>query len=40
MDITGSSDIVIAATGTTNYPTGVTFGVKYVPLPDTYAELP
>jgi hypothetical protein len=40
LDINGSSDIVIAATGTTNYPTGVTFGVKYVPLPDTYVELP
>jgi hypothetical protein len=40
MDINGSSDIVIAATGTTNYPTGVTFGVKYVPLPDTYVETP
>ena len=36
----GSSDIVIAATGTTNYPAGVTFGVKYVPLPDTYVEMP
>jgi hypothetical protein len=40
MDINGSADIVIAATGTTNYPTGVTFGVKYVPLPDTYVEQP
>jgi hypothetical protein len=40
LDINGSSDIVIAATGTTNYPTGVTFGVKYVPLPDTYVETP
>jgi len=40
LDINGSSDIVIAATGTTNYPAGVTFGVKYVPLPDTYVELP
>lgn len=40
LSVDGSSDIVIASTGTTNYPTGVTFGMKYAPLPDTYAELP
>lgn len=40
MDVNGSSDIIIASTGTSNYPTGVTFGVKYTPLPDTYVELP
>lgn len=40
MSIGGSSDIIIASTGTTNYPTGVTFGSKFAPLPDTYIELP
>lgn len=40
MDVNGSSDIIIASTGTSNYPTGVTFGTKYAPLPDTYTELP
>src|SRR5439155_13662395 len=40
MDVDGSSDIVIASTGTSNYPTGVSFGIKYTPLPDTYVELP
>jgi hypothetical protein len=40
MDISGSSDVIIASTGTTNYPTGVTFGTKFAPLPDTYVELP
>jgi hypothetical protein len=40
MDIGGSADVIIASTGTTNYPTGVTFGTKFAPLPDTYVELP
>ena len=40
MDVGGSSEVVIASTGTTNYPTGVTFGSKLAPLPDTYVELP
>ena len=40
MDVNGSSEIIIASTGTSNYPTGVTFGNKFAPLPDTYAELP
>lgn len=40
MDVNGSSEIVIASTGTSNYPTGVTFGSKFAPLPDTYTELP
>lgn len=39
MDVGGSSDVIIASTGTSNYPTGVTFGSKYAPLPDTYTEL-
>lgn len=40
VNLTGSSDIVIASTGTTNYPAGVFFGTHYTPLPDTYKELP
>jgi hypothetical protein len=40
MDIGGSSQVTIASTGTSNYPTGVTFGAKFAPLPDTYVELP
>ena len=40
MNINGSSQITIASTGTSNYPTGVSFGKKYTPLPDTYRELP
>ena len=39
LDINGNSEIVIASTGTKNYPTGVTFGKKYTPLPDTYREI-
>ena len=39
MDVNGSSDIIIASTGTTNYPTGVSFGNYYTPLPGTYTEL-
>jgi len=40
MDVGGSSEVIIASTGTSNYPTGVTFGLKFAPLPDTYVELP
>ncbi len=40
MTVNGSSDIIITSTGTTNYPTGVFFGTNYVPLADTYRELP
>ena len=40
MTVNGSSDIIITSTGTTNYPTGVFFGSNYVPLADTYRELP
>lgn len=39
LNMAGNSDIIIASTGTTNYPTGVNFGNKYVPLPDTYLEV-
>ena len=39
MLISGTSDIVIASTGTSNYPAGVSFGFKYVPLPGTYQEV-
>ena len=37
--VNGSSDIIIASTGTSNYPPGVSFGYYYTPLPDTYAEI-
>jgi hypothetical protein len=40
MDVGGTSQVTIASTGTSNYPTGVTFGNKFAPLPDTYIELP
>ncbi len=40
MTVNGSSDIIITSTGTTNYPTGVFFGSNYVPLADTYREIP
>jgi len=39
VSLTGSSDIIISSTGTTNYPTGIVFGNHYAPLPDTYQEL-
>ncbi|HWE92868.1 MAG TPA: pilus assembly PilX N-terminal domain-containing protein [Tepidisphaeraceae bacterium] len=39
MSLAGNSDIIIASTGTSNYPTGVTFGSKYAPLPGTYEEV-
>ncbi|HSI35944.1 MAG: hypothetical protein ACAI43_10750 [Phycisphaerae bacterium] len=40
VNLTGTSDIVISSTGTTNYPTGVTFGKHFAALPGTYQELP
>jgi hypothetical protein len=40
VDLTGTADIVVSSTGTTNYPAGVTFGTHFAPLPDTYQELP
>jgi len=39
MLVNGSADIIIASTGTSQYPSGVNFGAYYRPLPDTYAEL-
>jgi Tfp pilus assembly protein PilX len=37
--LNGSSDIIINSTGTTNYPTGMSFGNNYTPLPGTYQEV-
>ena len=39
MSVNGSAEITIASTGTTNYPAGVYFKLKYVPLMDTYEEV-
>ncbi|HZL37820.1 MAG TPA: hypothetical protein VFC78_21055 [Tepidisphaeraceae bacterium] len=39
MSMAGNSDIIIASTGTTNYPAGVSFGNKFAPLPGTYEEV-
>ncbi|MDB5356159.1 MAG: hypothetical protein JWN24_2612 [Phycisphaerales bacterium] len=39
MGLAGNSDIIIASTGTSNYPTGVVFGSKFAPLPGTYEEV-
>lgn len=39
VNLTGSADIIISSTGTTNYPTGVVFGSHFAPLADTYQEL-
>ena len=39
MEVDGSAEIIIASTGTTNYPAGVFFSSRYVPLPDTYEEV-
>jgi hypothetical protein len=39
VDLTGTADIVISSTGTSNYPAGVTFGTHFAPLPDTYKEI-
>ena len=39
VNMTGSSDIIISSSGTTNYPAGVVFGSHYMPLPDTYQEI-
>jgi hypothetical protein len=40
VDLTGTADIIISSTGTTNYPAGVSFGTHFAPLPDTYQEFP
>ncbi len=39
MYVNGSAEIIIASTGTSDYPAGVYFSSHYVPLPDTYAEV-
>ena len=39
MNVNGSSDIIIASSGTSNYPTGMNFGDNFTPLPGTYLEL-
>jgi hypothetical protein len=38
-DVSGSSEIIIASTGTTDYPAGVYFSSRYAPLADTYEEV-
>jgi hypothetical protein len=37
--VNGSSEIIIASTGTTDYPAGVFFSSRYAALPDTYEEI-
>jgi Tfp pilus assembly protein PilX len=39
LTVNGSAGVTIAGTGTSNYPSGVTFGSYYSPLPDTYMEI-
>jgi hypothetical protein len=38
--VDGSADVVIASTGTTEYPPGITFGEYYTPVPGSYLEVP
>ena len=38
--IDGSADVVIASTGTTEYPPGVTFGHHFTPVYGSYKEVP
>ena len=40
MTLGGKTALIIQSTGTSNYPAGVSFGNKYVPLPGTYLEVP
>jgi hypothetical protein len=37
--LNGHSSITISSTGTSNYPTGMSFGNSYTPLPGTYLEV-
>ena len=37
--VKGSGEVVIASTGTTNYPSGLRFGEHYFPVPGTYREV-
>ncbi len=39
LTLNGSSEIIIASTGTTDYPAGVFFSSRYAPLADTYEEV-
>jgi hypothetical protein len=37
--VKGNGDVVIASTGTTNYPSGLRFGSHYFPVPGSYREV-
>jgi hypothetical protein len=37
--IDGNADVVIASTGTTEYPPGISFGEYYTPVPGSYLEV-
>jgi hypothetical protein len=37
--VKGNGNVVIASTGTTNYPSGLRFGSHYFPVPGTYREV-
>ena len=39
LTLNGHSSITISSTGTSNYPTGISFGNDFTPLPGTYVEL-
>jgi hypothetical protein len=39
MTIEGSADVVVASTGTTEYPPGITFGAHYTSVPGSYLEV-
>jgi Tfp pilus assembly protein PilX len=39
MSLGGHASITISSTGTTNFPSGMSFGNDYTPLPDTYTEV-
>jgi hypothetical protein len=39
LSLNGHSSITISSTGTSNYPSGMSFGSDYTPLPGTYLEV-
>ena len=39
LSLNGHSSITISSTGTTNYPSGMSFGLEYTALPGTYLEV-
>jgi len=39
LTVSGTSDVIIASTGTTDYPAGVYFSSRYAALADTYEEV-